>query len=350
MAKYQENELKLYNSIKGEKEVFTSITEGRIGMYVCGPTVYSNVHLGNCRTFISFDMIFRYLKHLGYKVRYVRNITDAGHLTDEGDEGDDPPEDFPLGNSKKPGTGTTAVKKGNGHSGSPVAWMVPNVNIKNFVHAHVGAVSYGFAPNSDPVPGFHNHVLKTMVKDEDNPFFTTKNVGEDSLVDLVNRDGDVIVTPAVTTRGNSIEKKVTAVIFFTRYEQSPQRLNALFSGFLGTLNNAKWNGTTLNQKVSALTPERFITPCDGIGAFVGRSGCEKLISRFWTYFTPCNRWGKDHRDLLGQIWNPGGWTLNDATYFGAPLSWLKQAERDRYDEQVAERNQNAINENDAKQE
>jgi cysteinyl-tRNA synthetase len=86
MAKYQENELKLYNSIKGEKEVFTSITEGRIGMYVCGPTVYSNVHLGNCRTFISFDMIFRYLKHLGYKVRYVRNITDAGHLTDEGDE------------------------------------------------------------------------------------------------------------------------------------------------------------------------------------------------------------------------------------------------------------------------
>jgi cysteinyl-tRNA synthetase len=89
MAKYQENELKLYNSIKGEKEVFTSITEGRIGMYVCGPTVYSNVHLGNCRTFISFDMIFRYLKHLGYKVRYVRNITDAGHLTDEGDEGED---------------------------------------------------------------------------------------------------------------------------------------------------------------------------------------------------------------------------------------------------------------------
>ena len=77
MARFQENELKIYNSIKGEKEVFTSIVEGRIGMYVCGPTVYSNVHLGNCRTFISFDMIFRYLKHLGYKVRYVRNITDA---------------------------------------------------------------------------------------------------------------------------------------------------------------------------------------------------------------------------------------------------------------------------------
>jgi cysteinyl-tRNA synthetase len=89
MARYQDNELKIYNSIKGEKEVFTSIVEGRIGMYVCGPTVYSNVHLGNCRTFISFDMIFRYLKHLGYKVRYVRNITDAGHLTDDSDEGED---------------------------------------------------------------------------------------------------------------------------------------------------------------------------------------------------------------------------------------------------------------------
>jgi cysteinyl-tRNA synthetase len=89
MARYQDNELKIYNSIKGEKEVFKPITEGRIGMYVCGPTVYSNVHLGNCRTFISFDMIFRYLKHLGYNVRYVRNITDAGHLTDDADQGED---------------------------------------------------------------------------------------------------------------------------------------------------------------------------------------------------------------------------------------------------------------------
>ena len=58
-------------------------------MYVCGPTVYSNVHLGNCRTFMSFDMIFRYLRHLGYKVRYVRNITDAGHLEDDAGEGED---------------------------------------------------------------------------------------------------------------------------------------------------------------------------------------------------------------------------------------------------------------------
>ncbi|MEE2802361.1 MULTISPECIES: cysteine--tRNA ligase [Nonlabens] len=89
MELYQSNEVKLYNSLNGQKEVFTPITPGRIGMYVCGPTVYSNVHLGNCRTFISFDMIFRYLKHLGYKVRYVRNITDAGHLTDDADQGED---------------------------------------------------------------------------------------------------------------------------------------------------------------------------------------------------------------------------------------------------------------------
>ncbi len=58
-------------------------------MYVCGPTVYSDVHLGNCRTFISFDMMYRYLTYLGYKVRYVRNITDAGHLENDADEGED---------------------------------------------------------------------------------------------------------------------------------------------------------------------------------------------------------------------------------------------------------------------
>lgn len=77
-------ELKIYNSLTGEKEIFKPITEGNVGMYVCGPTVYSNVHLGNVRTFMSFDFVFRTLKFLGYKVRYVRNITDAGHLTDDG--------------------------------------------------------------------------------------------------------------------------------------------------------------------------------------------------------------------------------------------------------------------------
>ena len=81
--------LSVYNSLSGKKEVFTPITENYVGMYVCGPTVYSNVHLGNCRTFISFDLIYRYLKHVGFKVRYVRNITDAGHLENDADEGED---------------------------------------------------------------------------------------------------------------------------------------------------------------------------------------------------------------------------------------------------------------------
>ncbi|RYG27505.1 MAG: cysteine--tRNA ligase, partial [Chitinophagaceae bacterium] len=86
---YKTQLLRIYNSLSGEKEVFTPIHEGNVGMYVCGPTVYSNVHLGNVRTFMSFDMIYRYLRHLGYKVRYVRNITDVGHMVDDLDEGED---------------------------------------------------------------------------------------------------------------------------------------------------------------------------------------------------------------------------------------------------------------------
>lgn len=82
-------QLKIYNSLTAEKEIFKPILEGNVGMYVCGPTVYSNVHLGNVRTFLSFDFIYRSLMHLGYKVRYVRNITDAGHLTDDGDVNND---------------------------------------------------------------------------------------------------------------------------------------------------------------------------------------------------------------------------------------------------------------------
>jgi len=81
--------LKIYNTLTRDKAEFTPITPDHVGMYVCGPTVYSDVHLGNCRTFISFDIIYRYLQHLGYKVRYVRNITDAGHLEGDRDEGDD---------------------------------------------------------------------------------------------------------------------------------------------------------------------------------------------------------------------------------------------------------------------
>lgn len=75
--------LHLNNSLSGEKEKFEPLHEGAVGMYVCGPTVYSDVHLGNCRTFVSFDVIYRYLLYLGYRVRHVRNITDVGHL--EGD-------------------------------------------------------------------------------------------------------------------------------------------------------------------------------------------------------------------------------------------------------------------------
>lgn len=79
----------LYNTLTRKKEEFKPINPPLVGLYVCGPTVYSDVHLGNCRTFISFDMIYRYLVHIGYKVRYVRNITDAGHLEGDRDEGDD---------------------------------------------------------------------------------------------------------------------------------------------------------------------------------------------------------------------------------------------------------------------
>ncbi|MBK8555695.1 MAG: cysteine--tRNA ligase [Lewinellaceae bacterium] len=78
--------LKIYNSLSGKKEEFVPLEEGHVGMYVCGPTVYSDVHLGNCRTFVSFDIIYRYLRQKGYVVRYVRNITDVGHLTDDGED------------------------------------------------------------------------------------------------------------------------------------------------------------------------------------------------------------------------------------------------------------------------
>ncbi|MFV8343342.1 cysteine--tRNA ligase [Flavobacterium sp. XS2P39] len=89
MPLYKTQTLKIYNSLSGEKETFKPIHEGNVGMYVCGPTVYSNVHLGNVRTFMSFDVIFRYFLHLDYKVRYVRNITDVGHIVDDVDEGED---------------------------------------------------------------------------------------------------------------------------------------------------------------------------------------------------------------------------------------------------------------------
>ncbi len=79
----------LYNTLTRKKEIFTPLHEGRVGMYVCGPTVYGDAHLGHARPAITFDVLFRYLKHLGYKVRYVRNITDVGHLEHDADTGED---------------------------------------------------------------------------------------------------------------------------------------------------------------------------------------------------------------------------------------------------------------------
>lgn len=89
MPLYDQQPLQIYNSLSGKKDLFKSVNPGLVGMYVCGPTVYNKVHLGNCRTFISFDLVFRYLHYLGYKVRYVRNITDAGHLENDAEEGED---------------------------------------------------------------------------------------------------------------------------------------------------------------------------------------------------------------------------------------------------------------------
>ncbi len=86
MASHQ---LYIYNSYSRKKELFQPINPPFVGMYVCGPTVYNDVHLGNVRTFLTFDTVFRLLKYLGYKVRYVRNITDVGHLVDDVDHGED---------------------------------------------------------------------------------------------------------------------------------------------------------------------------------------------------------------------------------------------------------------------
>ena len=83
------SKIKIYNSLTRSKEVFKPIVKNHIGMYVCGPTVYGNPHLGHAQPGITFDIVFRYLKHLGFKVRYVRNITDAGHLENDAEEGED---------------------------------------------------------------------------------------------------------------------------------------------------------------------------------------------------------------------------------------------------------------------
>ena len=84
-----ENKLTIYNTLSRKKEIFKPINPPYVGMYVCGPTVYGDAHLGHARPAITFDLLFRYLQHTGYKVRYVRNITDVGHLENDADEGED---------------------------------------------------------------------------------------------------------------------------------------------------------------------------------------------------------------------------------------------------------------------
>ena len=82
-------QLSIYNTLTRKKELFKPINYPNVGLYVCGQTVYSEAHIGNVRTFVTFDVVFRYLTFLGHKVRYVRNITDVGHLVDDIDEGED---------------------------------------------------------------------------------------------------------------------------------------------------------------------------------------------------------------------------------------------------------------------
>ncbi len=84
-----DNKLHIYNTLSRSKELFEAIAPPHVGLYVCGPTVYGDAHLGHARPAITFDIVFRYLRHLGYKVRYVRNITDVGHLENDADEGED---------------------------------------------------------------------------------------------------------------------------------------------------------------------------------------------------------------------------------------------------------------------
>ena len=84
-----DNKLFIYNTLSRKKEAFQALNPNHVGLYVCGPTVYGDPHLGHTRPAVTFDILFRYLKHMGYKVRYVRNITDVGHLENDGDTGED---------------------------------------------------------------------------------------------------------------------------------------------------------------------------------------------------------------------------------------------------------------------
>ena len=108
------------------------------------------------------------------------------------------------------------------------------------------------------------------------------------------------------------------------------------------MNQLQWNGTALNKPVVALTPNHIIAPVHGIGTYVGQTGCENLIMQFFNDFKPRNKWGKDHKPLLLQLWNPGNWTLDNATYFGAPGSFMTETEKEKYNEQLEIRNKNNL--------
>ncbi|MEP5047859.1 MAG: class I tRNA ligase family protein, partial [Balneola sp.] len=84
-----EQKLQVYNTLTRKKEDFEPLNPPFVGMYVCGPTVYGDAHLGHAKSYVSFDLVLRYLRYLGYKVRYVQNITDVGHLVGDGEEGED---------------------------------------------------------------------------------------------------------------------------------------------------------------------------------------------------------------------------------------------------------------------
>ena len=100
-------DLFVYNTLHRNKERFEPLNPGKVGLYVCGPTVYGDPHLGHARPAITYDVLFRYLKHLGYKVRYVRNITDVGHLEHDADEGEDKiAEESPSGGIGTHGSGS----------------------------------------------------------------------------------------------------------------------------------------------------------------------------------------------------------------------------------------------------
>ena len=94
--------LHVFNTLTRSKERFVPLQEGFVGMYVCGPTVYGDAHLGHAKSYVSFDIIVRYLRYLGFKVRYVQNITDVGHLTDDADDGEDKLQKQSIAERKEP--------------------------------------------------------------------------------------------------------------------------------------------------------------------------------------------------------------------------------------------------------